>query len=312
MNDSNKTARAKPAQPLVYIIVLTWNGKADTLACLSSLEKIEYSNWRICLVDNASTDGTVAAVRSSFRRVEIIENSENLRFATGNNVGIEYALKQGADYVLLLNNDTRVAEDFLTRLVEVAESDGHIGMAGSKIYHFDRPDLIWSAGGTISFWRGEIAHRGLRKHDAQKYNETQDVAYLTGCTLLVKRGVIEQVGLLDPAYFIYTEDADWCERTRRAGYRLVYVPESKVWHKVSATSGGGLSPFKVTHKLKSNFQFFKKYARWYHWMSIPFFVYGSTFWFITRQLTQGNFGIIASLFKGFKEILTNRSVSKTV
>jgi GT2 family glycosyltransferase len=308
----SENRKNRSSEHLVYIIVLNWNGKADTLECLSSLKKIQYPSYRVCLVDNASTDDSVEAVRSKFPTVEIIENSENLRFAQGNNVGIKFALQHNADYVLLLNNDTKVDSEFLKEMIKVSESDCKIGMVGPKIYHYDPPDLIWSAGGEISFWKGKIAHRGLRKSDSEKFSEIADVDYLTACALLVKREVIEKVGLLDSSYYIYSEDADWCERTRRAGYKLVYVPKAKVWHKISSTSGGGLTPYKALHKVKSNFLFFKKYAHWYHWLTIPIFISGATFWFTIKQLTHGNFEIIISLCKGFKEIVRNWSRLKTV
>lgn len=301
--------KKKYSQPLVYIIILNWNGKADTLECLSSLKKIRYSNYRICLVDNASTDDSVEAVRSKFPEVGIIENSENLRFARGNNVGIKFALQHDAEYVLLLNNDTKVDSEFLKEMIEVSKSDCMIGMVGPKIYHYDQPDLIWSAGGEISFWKGKIAHRGLRKRDSEKFDQIVAVDYLTACALLIRSEVIEKIGLLDPTYFMYSEDADWCERTRRAGFRLFFAPKAKVWHKISSTSGGGLTPYKALHKVKSSFLFFKRYARWYHWLTIPVFISGATIWFTMKQLTQGNFGIIFAVLKGFKEILRGRSGS---
>ncbi|MFQ5864019.1 MAG: glycosyltransferase family 2 protein [bacterium] len=301
----SQSGKNKIADSLVHVIILNWNGKHDTLECLRSLEKVAYPNFRICLVDNASSDGTIEAVREHFPDVKIIINSENLRFARGNNIGLQHALEHGADYVLLLNNDTIVDPLLLQELVNVAESNANIGMVGPKIYHYDQPNLIWSAGGDISFWQGKIAHRGLRKVDAPKYNRISEVDYLTACALLIRKEVIQKVGLLDPSYFMYTEDADWCERTRRAGYKLFYVPSAKVWHKISATSGGGLTSFKAFHKVKSSFLFFTKYARWYHWLTIPFFVSMSTLWFVSQQLLKGNFSTISSLFRGFKEVLRN-------
>jgi GT2 family glycosyltransferase len=296
----------KTIQPFVYIILLNWNGKEDTLECLRSLEKINYPNYRICLVDNASSDGSVAAVRSAYPDVEIIENSENLRFAEGNNVGIRHALKRGADYVLLLNNDTKVDPEFLQAMVSFADTDSAVGMVGPKIYYYDQPNLIWSAGGEICFWRGRIAHRGLRQKNSEKFNEIFEVDYLTGCTLLVKKEVIEKVGLLDSSYYIYTEDADWCERAKRAGFKLFFVPQAKVWHKISSTSGGGLTAYKTFHKVKSNYLFFRKYARWYHWLTIPKSVILGLIVEVFKQIFSGNFKVIFSLFRGFGSVLLGK------
>ena len=135
--------------PLVYIILVNWNGKRDTLECLESLRSISYSNFKILVVDNASNDGSVEAIRQQFQHVEVICNKENLRFAGGNNVGILHALKNSADYVLLLNNDTVVKKNFLSELINIAESDTTIGMTCSKIYYYFDKQLLWFAGGVI-------------------------------------------------------------------------------------------------------------------------------------------------------------------
>lgn len=299
----SENTKENSIRPLVYIILLNWNGKEDTLECLRSLEKINYPNYRICLVDNASTDGSVEAVRTAYPNVEIIENSENLRFAEGNNVGIRYALNRGVDYVLLINNDTKVDTEFLQVMVSFAENNSLIGLVGPMIYYYDQPNLIWSAGGEISFWRGRIAHRGLRQRNSVKFNEIIEVDYLTGCTLLVKKEVIKKVGLLDSSYYIYTEDTDWCERAKRAGFKLFLVPQAKVWHKISSTSGGGLTDYKVFHKVKSNYLFFNKYARWYHWFTIPIFVIFGLIVEVFKQISSGNFKVVFSLFRGFGSVL---------
>jgi len=229
----------------------------------------------VILVDNASHDGTAEVVREKFPSVKIISNAENLRFAGGNNVGIEYAIKHGADYILLLNNDTEVASDFLGELVNAAESSKNIGMVGPKIYYYYDQNRIWFAGGKIEFWKGWISHIGIREIDHGQYNSTRDVGYLTGCCLLIKREVIEKIGKLDERFFIYGEDADWCVRASRAGYKLVYVPSSVIWHKVSSSSGGNLSWYKNWNKLKSQLRLMARYAKWYNWATIPVGLAGS-------------------------------------
>lgn len=256
--------------PSVYIIVLNWNGKEDTLACLQSLERVGYSTYSVVLVDNASSDGTVESVGDLFPSVTTIRNSENLRFAGGNNVGIEYAMRMNADYILLLNNDTVVDQNFLDELVNAAESDSQIGIAGAKIFYYDEPDRIWYAGGRIEYWKGWISHIGIRERDAGQHDTPRDVGYITGCCMLVKRTVIEKIGKLDESFFIYGEDADWSIRAARAGFRLRYVPSSKVWHKVSSSSGGNLSWFKNWNKLRGQLRLMVRYAKWYHWCAIPF------------------------------------------
>lgn len=219
--------------PQVAVIVLNWNGLADTLECLESLSHLDYPRYRIVVVDNGSTDGSVEAIRELFPDVAIIENGENLGFTGGNNVGLRYALAQETDYALLLNNDTEVAPDFLSRLVQAAEADPRIGIAGPTIYYYARPDLIWSAGGMINRSRGQTRMIGLNEQDTGQYSlAPHEVDFVTGCALLVKRAVMEQVGLLDERFFAYYEEAEWCVRARKGGFKIIHVPTAKVWHKI--------------------------------------------------------------------------------
>ncbi|HWP83428.1 MAG TPA: glycosyltransferase family 2 protein [Bacteroidota bacterium] len=264
--------------PLVYVILVNWNGKADTLECLSSLQKVHYSNARVLVVDNASSDGSVEAFRSQFPSVELIENSVNVRFAGGNNVGIRHALERGAEYVLVLNNDTVVDAMVLDELIRTAESDPSIGMVGAKVLYYTDPQRIWFAGGRIHWWSGWIAHEGIREMDRRQHDIVKDVDYLTGCCILAKREVIEEIGLFDERFFMYGEDVDWCLRARRAGYRLVFQPKAKVWHKVSVSVGGHFSWFKNWNKLKSNLRLLWRYAKPYHWLTIPVGMLGRIAW----------------------------------
>ena len=258
-----------PELPLVYIIVLSWNGKDDTLECLKSLQKVTYLNFKILVVDNASSDGTVRAIEENFPEVETLVNQTNLRFAGGNNVGIRYALEQGAEYILLLNNDTVVDPEFLSHMVRTAQSEFSVGMVGAKIYYHSDRHRLWYAGGKIEWWKGWVSHVGIREVDAGQYDTAREVDYITGCCLLAKRDVIEKVGMLDESYYIYGEDADWCVRALRAGYKLFYVPSSVVWHKLSVSSGGHLSWFKNWNKLKSQLRLMARYAKPYQWSTIP-------------------------------------------
>ena len=217
----------------VSLVILNWNGLNDTLACLESLQKLDYDNFEIVVVDNGSRDGSPAAIRERFPAVTLIENERNLGFAGGNNVGLRHALERDADYVLLLNNDTEVAPDFLRRMVAAAEADASVGVIGPTIYYFERPNLIWSAGGDIDRRRGQTRMVGLNTPDAGQFgSEPRPVDFVTGCALLAKRAVIEQVGLLDERFFAYFEEAEWCVRARRAGFRIIHVPEARVWHKI--------------------------------------------------------------------------------
>lgn len=217
----------------VIILVLNWNGMVDTLACLASLAHLDYHDYEVVVVDNGSTDGPVTAVQEYFPEVVIIENEENMGFAGGNNAGLRYALERDADYTLLLNNDTELAPDFLRRLVNAAETDPAVGIAGPTIYYHEQPDVIWSAGGAIDWRRGETRMIGLNEQDIGQFGlEPRAVDFVTGCALLAKRAVIEQVGLLDERFFAYYEEAEWCVRAQRAGFQIRHVPQARVWHKI--------------------------------------------------------------------------------
>jgi GT2 family glycosyltransferase len=219
--------------PRVMIIVLNWNGLADTLACLASLARLDYPAHEVVVVDNGSTDDSVAAVRANYPRVTLIETGENLGYVGGNNVGLEYARAMGADYALLLNNDTEVAPDFLRLLVEAAEANPATGIVGPTIYYFDRPNVVWSAGGDIDWRRGRTRMIGLDEVDQGQFGHTlRPVDFVTGCAMLIKMSLVEQVGLLDARFFAYYEETEWCVRAARAGFKILHVPQAKIWHKI--------------------------------------------------------------------------------
>ncbi len=258
--------------PKVAVIVLTWNGRDLTLACLKSLLASNYTNLDILLVDNASSDGTSEAVESSFgERVNIIVNDTNLGFAGGNNTGIQHVLDEGADYVLLLNNDTIVDPDMIGHLVNFLSAHPQAGIAGPKIYYETPPDQVWFAGGEVFLSRGTARHIGIREKDNGQYETVEEVDYISGCALMAGRDVFEKIGMLDPIYEAYFEDTDFCMRAKRAGYGIYYVPQSRMWHKISSSTGGQLGTQKIKRKLRSSWIFFRRYAKPYHWLTIPFF-----------------------------------------
>jgi len=271
-NASNVSLHRTSAMPRVAIVVLTWNGKALTMECLESLASLAYGNVEVIVVDNGSSDGTTDAVRKAYGdRVTIVENSSNLGFSRGNNVGVRHALEKGADFVLLLNNDTIVDPALLDRLVEAITASEDIGIVGPKIYYASPPDRIWFAGGEVFLSRGVSRHIGIRERDQGQYDAVRDVDYVTGCALMAGRRVFDAIGYLDPSFTAYYEDVDFCMRARREGFRVVYAPGGKVWHKISSSTGGQLGAAKVSRKLSSTFLFLRRYASWYHWFTIPFF-----------------------------------------
>ncbi len=233
--------------PSVTIIILNWKKPQYTLACLRSLEAVTYPNFDVIVLDNGSADNSVELLQNALPnlkyRAELIDNKRNLGFADGNNVGIRRAIEQGRDYVLLLNDDTEVDPGFIEPLVERAESDAQIGIVGPKIYYFDEPKQIWSAGGVFdkAGWTHQL---GVNQPDTAEFNQARSLDYVTGCAMLVKRAVIEKVGVLDGRFFAYYEETDWCARAAKAGFKVWYEPQSKLWHKISLKARD-LSPLYV-------------------------------------------------------------------
>lgn len=217
-------------QPLIIPVILNTNRREDTLDCLKSLADAEYPTMQIIVLDNQSTDGSVDAIREQFPAVQIINLVENLGYAGNNNVGIESALKQGADWILVLNEDVILDQDCVQRLIEVAENDPKIGIVGPLVYHFDEPTVIQSAGGMLGkYW--ESIHLGKNEPDQGQYTEPHSVEWISGCAILVRRAAIEQAGMLDKDYFIYWEETEWCIRIARAGWKIMNVPQARIWHK---------------------------------------------------------------------------------
>jgi GT2 family glycosyltransferase len=215
-----------------------------------------YPRFEVLVVDNASTDDTIAVLEERFgTRIRIVRNASNLLFAGGMNVGLVHAQQEGHDFVLLLNNDVELAPDMLERLVARAMLDPAIAAVGPKIYYHGEPNRLWFA--------------GLRQEDVGQHDQARDVDYLTGCAMLIRSEVLQRVGGLDTGFAMYAEDADWSFRAREAGFRLVYAPEARMWHRVSSAAGAR-SLFKIRARLRSQLRFLRRHARWYHWLVIPF------------------------------------------
>ncbi len=246
----------------LWIVVLNWNGLADTRALLPTLERCRVpEGWSVTtlVVDNGSTDGSAEALAREFPRVELLALPENRRFAGGNNAGLARALERGADAVMLLNNDTEADPALLDRLLLALDQHPDAGAVAPLIY-FAAPTLdIWYAGGVCTPAIGYSAHRGIRTRDAGQFRAVEETGYLTGCCLLATRAAWERVGPLDERYFIYAEDADWSLRARAAGYRLRFVPTARLWHKVSASAGAN-SPWKIYQRLRANWTLWSSHA----------------------------------------------------
>ena len=260
---SSPGAQADRNWPLVCAVVLNWNQPRYTLDCLRSLAGVSYPRCRVLVVDNASADTSVAQIRAAFPDVDLLVNPTNLGFAGGNNVGIEWALRHGADYVFLLNNDAVIQPDALTRLVETAEARPEAGIVGPNVHYYDAPDRISELYTYMHWWKGRPFYVGHDEEDRGQYTEVREVDLVSGCALLIRRATVERIGLMATDYFLYFEDADWCLRAQRAGWRCLVVPQAVVWHKVSATVMGDASESRVFgyyYRERSRIVFMRRYA----------------------------------------------------
>ena len=292
--------------PSVHAVVVNWNGAEVLRPCLRTLLDSRYPGLSVLVVDNASTDGSQELVRNEFPEAHLIANAENEGFAAGANAGIERVIADGGDYALLMNNDTEIDRDAVARLVEAARANPRAAFVGPLIYYHDRPDTIWSAGGRVRYWSGDIRHVGIRVRDAGQFEGVREVDYVTACAVLVATPPLRDIGLMDTGYFMYNEDTDWCVRAIERGYAVLVAPRAKVWHKVSMSSGGGLTAFKIYHRFLSTFRFFSRHARPYHWIGIVPATVVRAVAFVFGELARGRPENAAAVFRGARDTIRRR------
>lgn len=259
--------------PKVSIIILNWNGLADTIECLESLSKIDYPNYDVIVVDNNSYNDDVKIIREKFGGYvkSIIVNKSNLGFSGGNNVGIKLALENGAEVVLLLNNDTIVEPDFLNNLVEKSKSHPEVGILTPLINYVSSKDVVWFAGGHISKLRSSGFPDGICKHES-KYSSDRFCNFASGCCMYVKKEVVEKIGFFDENFFLYLEDSDYSYRAYKAGFKILYAASSKIYHKVSSTTSKNGALLTLYYSTRNRLYFAKKNFGWYYYVFTVLFV----------------------------------------
>lgn len=284
----------------VSIILLNYNGAEDTIACLQSLRGIYYNNYNIVIVDNASTDDSVKrihhylqsqslvfnfyrspneAMQSQLSQTEftLLQTEYNGGYGYGNNIGIRYALKHGAEYVLVLNNDTVVDPGFLKPMVQMCEADDTIGIASGKIYFYDRPDVFWFNGGKFNSLTSRIEHICFNKEDTGQ-KPPEENTFITGCMWLIPGRMFEKVGFITEEYFMYVEDIEYCYRVLKQGFTLKVSEKSRIWHKIGGATDSQLSPFSV-YMMSRNLVIFIKL----HFTVFRFCI-AMTYTFISRSI----------------------------
>lgn len=245
-------------EPLVYIVLVNYNGYKDTLICIDSIDKINYKNYKVIIIDNASTDESLEKIKKiCSEKVKLISLDENLGFSGGNNVGINFANNDNADFIVLLNNDTIVTPNFLTPLIYAAAKENSI--TSSKIMYAKEKQKIWYDGGRTSKKLGRSWHNNINKLDKNTNNDTMSVSFISGCCMCIPKDIIKRLGNLSEEYFLYYEDTDYCCRAINEGVKLLYIPHSLIYHNVSSSTGHN-SPIMTYYKVRNRLYFIKKYS----------------------------------------------------
>jgi len=302
---SSDTEEVAP-QPSVGIVIVNWNTYDVTRECLLSLRKVTYHKATIVLVDNASSDASADRLAVEFNEVVVIKNRDNLGFAGGSNVGIERALELGSRYILLLNSDTTVDPEFLSLMVEAAENDSEIGILNPTIFNVNSVKP-WYAGGNLNLWTGVPRHRQRVGRRAKRAQGTVDVSFITGCAFLIRASVVRQIGLLDEAFFLAYEDADWSIRARRAGYKAVYVPGAYIWHRESYTfRSANAKALRDYYNARNALILARKHASIYQWPSLiachlAHLLYRACGYALLREPPR-----IRALYQGFRDGIKQR------
>jgi GT2 family glycosyltransferase len=251
--------------PVTWIIILNWNGAEDTLGCLNSLAGLMSPSCRVLVVDNGSSDGSAELIRNAFPDVELLLLPSNCGYAAGNNAGFRRIMELHAEYVIFLNNDTVVDAGFCDPLIETLQKNPSAGIAVPKIFYWDRPDIIWYAGGKVRLSTGLISHVGLRKQDAPEFDHPGTTEYATGCCLAMRCRDFQKVGGFDETFRMYAEDVDLSLRVCSLGLRIEYVPSARLWHKVSSSLQGNAilkRIKKLTKKSTGVLRLLRKHRAW--------------------------------------------------
>lgn len=291
-------------EKLVAIILVNYNGTRDTLTCLESLKNISYENYYVIVVDNYSKKNEIDLLKKSqsLFGFEMLTAESNRGFSAGNNLGIQKALEKGAEYILLLNNDTVVHVDFLKNLLRAFDEDEKCGIATGTIYFENDRKKVWCAGGKFNDRTFKASMLGYGKRDYKVPNSIKDISFATGCCMCIKSNVVREIGMLDEDFFLYEEDTEFCFRARKNGWKIKYSPESVIYHKVSASTGGGekASPITQYYMVRNKFLFIKRYAD--NGTKVKAYVHSLAMY--GYYCVKGYMGLFY-VYKGFKDFLKN-------
>lgn len=286
----------KDSKPLISIIALNYNQIEVTCEFLESTKKLLYPNYEIVLIDNASKENPSSIIHAKYPQVQLIVSETNLGFTGGNNLGIQ---NSKGDYYFIVNNDTEVTPDLLDRMLEPFFVDSSIGVVSPKIKYFSNPDIIQYAGFTeVNPFTGRGKTKGGAKLDNGDFDTPGYTAYAHGAAMLVKKEVVEKVGMLPDMFFIYYEELDWSAHIRRAGYNIYYQPKGVIFHKESITMGKE-SAIKAYYHTRNRILFMRRNTK-----SLQFFIFTIFLLFViiprntVKYIINGQFNHLKMFFRG--------------
>ncbi|MBN2490158.1 MAG: glycosyltransferase family 2 protein [Planctomycetes bacterium] len=260
----------EPAPARVLAVVLNYNGGADVLACLDTLRAQTWPALEVLVIDNASTDGSLAAVRARHPEAAVIANDTNRGFCAASNQGLNRAVAGGHAAALLVNDDVLLDPDCVAQLVTALERDPAVGVVGPKVLFEPERDRIWCAGGVLDYRQNLSRLRG-HWQPADRFAEPGAVDYVPGCALLVRREALEAAGRLEEDYFAYLEDVEFCYRVRRAGFAVRYEPGARAYHRVSRASGDRYSPLRKYLNARNSVHFLRRHGTVRAWLAFWLF-----------------------------------------
>ena len=285
--------------PLIYAVVLNWNGPQETIECLHSLSQQTYPNLKILVIDNGSIDDSIAQITSAYPKIELVANKKNLGFAGGVNAGLNYAFGAEADYVLILNNDLILDENCVSELVSHMEND--VGFVAATIFYTDDPKRIWSMSGNINALTLERTLDVRGTLDNGSFPHVMERHFAPGGASLMSRRAYDVTGGFDEGFFLYYEDADLSLRAKKAGLRVLVSSKAKMWHAISKSSGGSDSPRERYWMARSSVRYFAKHAAWWQIPIILFWRTGSAARTTWRLLRNGRRQALVSYWRGLRD-----------
>lgn len=288
---------------LCSIIVLNYNGKHFLGPCLDSLRQQTFPHCETILVDNNSQDGSVDFVAQNYPAVHILALKTNGGFCGGNNAGIRDAIARGAQYVLVLNNDTTLAPDCVEQMFHVLQNDPNTAVVCPKIYFSARPNHFWYAGADFNLWTSRSRFYGFNDVDSGQFDTVRPITQSTGCAMLMPVRVLEKIGLLDESFWTYAEDLDWSVRFHKAGYLQLYAPDAHLWHADGGTNVAARSHARRQYLTTRNMVLLgRKHARWFQ---LPSYICGflifHVLFFSLLRLSRRDYPAFTAIFRGLRD-----------